>query len=221
MAFVGLTGSGKSTAAYLLLGLLKSQKGALILDGVDVSTQSEIQAWHSCCSHVSQNIQLLDNSVLANIAFGLEDEQIDFKRVWDCLQFAQLDEFVSDLPYGLFTQVGENGIALSGGQRQRIALARAFYRQSKFLILDEATSALDNQTESDVIQSLDLIARRCTTVVIAHRLTTIQKCDRIYEFSKGRIIASGSFDYLRENSASFKNLLKYEFRNFDSNYEKS
>ena len=220
VAFVGLTGSGKSTAAYLLLGLLKSQKGALTLDGVDVSTKSEIQAWHSCCSHVPQNIQLLDNSVLANIAFGIEDEQIDFKRVWDCLQFAQLDEFVSDLPYGLFTQVGENGISLSGGQRQRIALARAFYRQSKFLILDEATSALDNQTESDVIQSLDLIARRCTTVVIAHRLTTIQKCDRIYEFSKGRIIASGSFDYLRENSSSFKNLLKYEFRKFDSNYEK-
>ena len=210
VAFVGLTGSGKSTAAYLLLGLLKSQKGALSLDGVDVSSQPEIQAWYSCCSQVPQNIQLLDNSVLANVAFGIEDEQIDLQRVWDCLKSAQLDEFVSDLPYGLFTQVGENGIALSGGQRQRIALARAFYRQSKFLILDEATSALDNQTESDVIQSLDLIARRCTTVVIAHRLTTIKKCDRIYEFSKGKIIASGSFDDLRDKSAGFKNLVEHD-----------
>ena len=210
VAFVGLTGSGKSTAAYLLLGLLKPQKGALSLDGVDVSSLPEIQAWHSCCSQVPQNIQLLDNSVLANVAFGIEDEQIDLQRVWDCLKSAQLDEFVSDLPYGLFTQVGENGIALSGGQRQRIALARAFYRESKFLILDEATSALDNQTESDVIQSLDLIARRCTTVVIAHRLTTIKKCDRIYEFSKGKIIASGSFDDLRDKSAGFKNLVEHD-----------
>ena len=99
---------------------------------------------------------------------------------------------------------------MSGGQRQRIVLARAFYRQSKFLILDEATSALDNKTESDVIQSLDLIARRCTTVVIAHRLTTIKKCDRIYEFSKGKIIASGSFDDLRDKSAGFKNLVEHD-----------
>ncbi len=210
VAFVGLTGSGKSTAACLLLGLLKPQKGSLSLDGVDVSSQPEIQAWHSCCSQVPQNFQLLDNSVLANVAFGIEDEQIDLKRVWDCLKSAQLDEFVSDLPYSLFTQVGENGISLSGGQRQRIVLARAFYRQSKFLILDEATSALDNKTESDVIQSLDLIARRCTTVVIAHRLTTIKKCDRVYEFSKGKIIASGSFDDLRDKSVSFKNLIEHE-----------
>ena len=204
VAFVGPTGSGKSTAANLLLSLLKPQKGALCLDGVGVASTQEIDAWHGCCSQVPQNIQLLDNSVLSNIAFGIDEEDIDMKCVWECLESAQLDEFVSELPYGLYTQIGENGIALSGGQRQRIALARAFYRQSKFLILDEATSALDNQTESDVIQALDLIGRRCTTVVIAHRLTTIQRCDRIFEFCDGRIVHQGSYHDLQEKSNTFK-----------------
>ena len=204
VAFVGPTGSGKSTAANLLLSLLKPQRGALCLDGVSVASTQENDAWHGCCSQVPQNIQLLDNSVLSNIAFGIDEADIDMKCVWECLESAQLDEFVSELPYGLYTQIGENGIALSGGQRQRIALARAFYRQSKLLILDEATSALDNQTESDVIQALDLIGRRCTTVVIAHRLTTIQRCDRIFEFCDGRIVHQGSYHDLQEKSNTFK-----------------
>ena len=129
------------------------------------------------------------------------------------LWLAQLDEIVSELPYGLYTPIGDNGISLSGGQRQRLALARAFYRQSKFLILDEATSALDNRTESEVMQSLEIIGRRCTTLVIAHRLSTIQKCDRIYEFLNGKIVASGQFDQLRETSSSFRNMV--ELQSFD------
>ena len=213
VAFVGPTGSGKSTAANLLLSLLKPQKGSLCLDGVDVISAQEIDAWYGCCSQVPQNIQLLDNSVLSNIAFGVDEDDIDMKFVWECLESAQLDEFVADLPYGLYTQIGENGIALSGGQRQRIALARAFYRQSKFLILDEATSALDNQTESDVIQALDLIGRRCTTVVIAHRLTTIQRCDRIFEFCGGRIVHQGSYNDLKEKSNTFKRLVQLQQSN--------
>ena len=126
------------------------------------------------------------------------------------LAAAQLDEIVSELPYGLYTPIGDNGISLSGGQRQRLALARAFYRQAKFLILDEATSALDNQTESEVIQSLEIIGRRCTTLVIAHRLSTIKKCDRIYEFSGGKIIASGKFDQLRESSSTFRAMIELQ-----------
>ena len=179
VAFVGPTGSGKSTAAHLLLGLLSPQKGCLSIDGVPVD-QAEIHSWYSCCSQVPQNIQLYNGSVCANVAFGEEEKNINYHRVWDALEAAQINEFIADLPYGLHTQIGENGINLSGGQRQRIALARAFYRQSTFLVLDEATSALDNQTESDVIQSLEIVGRRCTTLVIAHRLTTIQRCDRIY-----------------------------------------
>ena len=212
VAFVGPTGGGKTTAAYLLLALLTPQKGSLKLDGIDVDF-TDVKSWHNCCSQVPQNIQLLDKSVMFNIAFGIEEDKIDITRVWDSLESAQLAEYVSELPYGLHTPVGENGINLSGGQRQRIALARAFYRDSKFLVLDEATSALDNRTESEVIQSLDIIGRRCTTLVIAHRLSTVKKCDRIYEFSEGKIISFGSFDQLREVSPSFRSMV--ELQSFD------
>ena len=138
-------------------------------------------------------------------------QEIDEDKVWDALAAAQC--IVSELPYGIYSPIGDNGVGLSGGQRQRLALARAFYRQAKFLILDEATSALDNQTESEVIQSLEIIGRRCTTLVIAHRLSTIIKCDRIYEFSDGEIIASGNFDQLRESSSSFRSMI--ELQSFD------
>ena len=157
---------------------------------------------------------VLSDSVISNVAFGQALEKVEEDKVWDALAAAQLDEIVSELPYGLYTPIGDNGISLSGGQRQRLALARAFYRQSKFLILDEATSALDNRTESEVMQSLEIIGRRCTTLVIAHRLSTIQKCDRIYEFLDGKIVASGKFDQLRETSSSFRTMI--ELQSFDA-----
>ena len=209
VAFVGATGSGKSTTAALLLGLFSPNSGYLNLDGIPLAPEDE-QAWHACCSEVPQSIHLLDDSVYANVAFGLEEDQIDFDRVWEALEAAQLLELVDDLPFGIHTHVGENGINLSGGQRQRIALARAFYRQSQFLILDEATSALDNQTESDVLEALEIIGRRCTTLVIAHRLSTIQRCDRIFEFVNGKVVASGPFHELRKVSPSFERLVKLE-----------
>ena len=212
VAFVGPSGSGKSTAANILLSLLHPQRGKLILDGLPL-LESEISAWHTCCAKVPQSIQLLSDSIVSNVAFGQALEKVDEDKVWDALAAAQLDEIVSELPYGLYTPIGDNGISLSGGQRQRLALARAFYRQSKFLILDEATSALDNRTESEVMQSLEIIGRRCTTLVIAHRLSTIQKCDRIYEFLDGKIVASGQFDQLRETSSSFRNMV--ELQSFD------
>ena len=212
VAFVGPSGSGKSTAANILLSLLHPQRGKLILDGLPL-LESEISAWHTCCAKVPQSIQLLSDSIVSNVAFGQALEKVDEDKVWDALAAAQLDEIVSELPCGLYTPIGDNGISLSGGQRQRLALARAFYRQSKFLILDEATSALDNRTESEVMQSLEIIGRRCTTLVIAHRLSTIQKCDRIYEFLNGKIVASGQFDQLRETSSSFRNMV--ELQSFD------
>ena len=214
VAFVGATGSGKSTAAALLLGLFFPRSGYMNLDGIPLAPE-DVQAWHACCSEVPQSIHLLDDSVYANIAFGLEEDQIDFDRVWDALEAAQLLELVDDLPFGIHTHVGENGINLSGGQRQRIALARAFYRQSQFLILDEATSALDNQTESDVLHALEIIGRRCTTLVIAHRLSTIQRCDRIFEFANGEIVASGSFEELIAKSPSFEKLVELERSNLN------
>ena len=212
VAFVGPSGSGKTTAANILLSLLPPQRGALVLDGIPL-LDSEVPAWHKCCAKVPQSIQLLSDSIVANVAFGEIAREIDEAKVWDALAAAQLNEIVSDLPYGIYSPIGDNGIALSGGQRQRLALARAFYRHAKFLILDEATSALDNQTESEVIQSLEIIGRRCTTLVIAHRLSTIIKCDRIYEFSDGEIVASGNFDQLRESSPTFRNMI--ELQSFD------
>ena len=214
VAFVGATGSGKSTAAALLLGLFFPKSGFMNLDGIPLALE-DLQAWHACCSEVPQSIHLLDDSVYANVAFGLEEDQIDFDRVWEALETAQLLELIEDLPFGIHTRVGENGITLSGGQRQRIALARAFYRQSQFLILDEATSALDNKTESDVLNALEIVGRRCTTLVIAHRLSTIQRCDRIFEFANGEIVASGSFEELIATSPSFKKLVELERANID------
>jgi ATP-binding cassette subfamily B protein len=211
VALVGSTGSGKSTTANLLLGLLLPSRGHLELDGIPVEGL-DVPAWQANCAQVPQAINLLNGSVLENVAFGMAPDQADQHRVWEALEAAQLQEFVAELPYGLHTPVGENGLRLSGGQRQRLALARAFYRQAKFLVLDEATSALDNRTESEVIEALEVVGRRCTTVVIAHRLSTVQRCDRIYEFHQGEVKAYGSFHELQERSASFRELAMLENR---------
>lgn len=209
VAFVGATGSGKTTTAQILLALLQPGKGYLNLDGIAVSN-NDIPAWQASCSQVPQFINLLDASVLENVAFGKDVELIDQRAVWEALEAAQLDEFVSELPYGLHTPIGENGLQLSGGQRQRLALARSFYRHARFLLLDEATSALDNRTESDIIEALDVIGRRCTTVVIAHRLSTVMRCDRIYEFEAGRVKAFGTYQELQNRSDTFRDLAGLE-----------
>ncbi|QNG27928.1 ABC transporter ATP-binding protein [Synechococcus sp. HK01-R] len=203
IALVGKTGSGKTTMAHLLLGLYTPTLGELLLDGVPVSDE-EMPAWQANCAFVPQLIRLLDASVRENVAFCEDPDLIDDDQVWAALEAAQFAEFVSQMPYGLFTMCGENGMKLSGGQRQRLSLARAFYRRAKLMVLDEATSALDNKTEHDVMQALDLVGRRCTMVVIAHRLSTVKKCDRIYEVDRGRIIASGDFQRLTEISPSFR-----------------
>jgi len=209
VALVGRTGSGKTTTAHLLLGLLQPEQGCLELDGVPV-TANDLPAWQASCAHVPQMIHLLDGSLLDNVAFGIPEEAIDRDRIWESLEAAQLADDVAELPYGLYTPVGENGVQLSGGQRQRLALARAFYREARFLVMDEATSALDNRTELNLIESLQVIGRRCTTLVIAHRLSTVQRCDRIYEFDGGRVKAAGSFADLQRDSATFRELARLE-----------
>jgi ATP-binding cassette subfamily B protein len=205
VAFVGATGSGKTTTANQLLCLLRPSQGTLQLDGIDVE-DIDVPAWQANCAYVPQAITLLNSNVLENIAFAEEPQSVDQDRVWEALQAAQLADIVAELPMGLYTPIGDNGIRLSGGQRQRLALARAFYRNAKFLVLDEATSALDNRTESEVMDAIEVIGRRCTLVVIAHRLSTVIRSDIIYEFESGKIKASGSFDELCRQSASFNDL---------------
>ena len=167
-------------------------------------------AWQGNCAFVPQTIRLIDGSIRENVAFGCEPEDIDDDQVWAALKAARFDEYVSGMTYGLYTMIGENGIKLSGGQCQRLSLARAFFRGAKVLVLDEATSALDNKTEHDVMQALDIVGRRCTTIVIAHRLSTVKKCDLIYEIADGDIIASGNFQQLQERSASFRDMALIE-----------
>ena len=205
VALVGRTGSGKSTIAHLLLGLLQPTAGQLLLDGIPVN-ELDLPAWQANCALVPQDIRLLDGSIRDNVAFGLEDKDIDDGDVWAALKTAQFDDVVAQMPYGLYTMIGENGVKLSGGQRQRLSLARAFFRGSRVLVLDEATSALDNKTEYDLMQALELVGRRCTTIVIAHRLTTVKKCDRILEVSDGRIVASGDFEQLCASSPTFREM---------------
>ena len=209
IALVGRSGSGKTTMAHLLLGLFRPQQGDLMLDGLPVSDE-EMPAWQANCAFVPQQIRLMDASIRENVAFCEEPDAIDDDRVWAALEAAQFADVVSQMPYGLFTMCGENGMKLSGGQRQRLSLARAFYRKAKLLVLDEATSALDNKTEHDVMQALELVGRRCTMVVIAHRLSTVRRCDRIYEIADGGIRASGDFATLKSLSPSFREMAMLE-----------
>ncbi len=204
VGIVGHSGAGKTTFVDLLLGLLTPTSGQILADGVDVSTN--LKSWRRNIGYIPQNIYLFDDTIRSNIAFGYFPDQIDEDRVWKVLKAVQLEEFVTQLPEGIDTFVGESGVRLSGGQRQRIGIARALYRNPKLLIMDEATSALDNQTEKAVTEAIEQLSKNRTVAIVAHRLTTVQKCDVIYMMSKGKIIAHGTYDELLTHSPEFQKL---------------
>ncbi len=183
VALIGASGAGKTTAADLILGILEPQEGAVMIDGTDI--RRCMTSWHEDVGYIPQTIYLMDDSIRANIAFGIPEAEIDDDAVEKALQEAQLDRFVHTLPEGAGTVIGDRGVKLSGGQRQRIGIARALYRNPSVLILDEATSALDNETEKEVMEAIDGLHGTRTLIVIAHRLSTIKKCDRIYEVENG------------------------------------
>ncbi len=182
-ALIGASGAGKTTAADLILGILDPQEGCITIDDTDIKTC--MGSWHEQVGYIPQTIYLMDDSIRANIAFGIPETEIDDTAIEKALQEAQLDTFVHALPDGLNTMIGDRGVKLSGGQRQRIGIARALYRNPSVLVLDEATSALDNETEKEVMEAIDGLHGTRTLIVIAHRLSTIKKCDKIYEVGNG------------------------------------
>jgi ABC-type multidrug transport system fused ATPase/permease subunit len=204
---VGTTGSGKTTALDLLMGLLQPTEGALLVDGEPL-TGGRAHAWQRAIAHVPQAIYLSDDTFAANIAFGLEPDQIDLERVRDAARQAQIDEFIRSRPGGYQETVGERGVRLSGGQRQRIGIARALYKKAGVLVFDEATSALDNATEESVMQAIDGLGRHLTVIMIAHRLSTVQRCDFIVELGAGRVVAQGTYQQLLAASASFARMAR-------------
>ena len=199
VGFIGSTGSGKSTALDLLMGLLQPIEGELLVDGESVG-EKRARAWQQTIAHVSQTVFLADSTIAENIAFGVPLEAIDRERVEQAAQNAQIAEFIKKQVEGYNTFVGERGIRLSGGQRQRIGIARALYKQASVLVFDEATSALDNATEQSVMRSIEGLSHDLTILIIAHRLTTVQHCDIIVKLECGRVGTQVTYEQLREKS---------------------
>ena len=185
VAFIGSSGAGKTTMADIILGLLVPQRGKILVDDIDVF--KNLTMWHHQIGYIPQVIYLSDDTIRNNIAFGIHEDQINEEAVKTALKKAQLAEFVDTLPDGLDTIVGDRGVRLSGGQRQRIGIARALYHDPEILVLDEATSALDNETETAVMEAIESLQGSKTMIIIAHRLTTIQNADIIYEVGDGKV----------------------------------
>lgn len=186
VAFIGSSGAGKTTLADIILDLLKPQSGKILMDGIDIEDLGG--RWNQIIGYVPQSIYMTDSTIRRNIAFGIDEEDIDDDRVWHALEMAQMKEFVEHLPIQLDSMVGEWGVQFSGGQKQRIAIARALYGNPDILILDEATAALDTETETAVMEAIDALQGIKTLIIVAHRLTTIRNCDKIYEIKDGKAI---------------------------------
>ena len=191
VGFVGSTGSGKSTTMDLLMGLLMPTEGEILIDGRPI-TGNHLRAWQRSIAHVPQSIFLADTTLAENIAFGVPRASIDLQRVQAAARQAQIADFIESRPEGYDAFVGERGIRLSGGQRQRIGIARALYKQASVLVFDEATSALDNATEQSVMDAIEGLSRDLTILIVAHRLSTVEYCDRLYRFEQGRVVSEGS-----------------------------
>jgi len=203
VGFVGPTGSGKSTIMDLLMGLLVPTKGKLMIDGVPLGG-ANLRAWQRNIAHVPQTVFLADASLSENIAFGVAPTDIDMVRVREASSRAQIAQFIESQPEGYATKVGERGVRLSGGQRQRIGIARALYKKATVLVFDEATSALDNVTERAVMDAIESLDRDLTVLIIAHRLTTVRRCDRIILLEGGKLKAMGGFDDLLATNVNFQ-----------------
>ena len=206
LALVGPSGAGKTTLADIILGVLSPTAGAVLIDGQEIPARSK--AWRAHVGFVPQVITLTNDTLRRNIAFALPDSEIDEARIARAVRLSHLEDFVSELPDGLDTDVGERGIRLSGGQRQRVGIARALYHDPDLIVLDEATSALDTATESEIAQAIDELRKEKTMIIIAHRLSTVRNCDRLAYLEDGRLVAVGGFGELVEKSREFKAMVE-------------
>jgi ABC-type multidrug transport system fused ATPase/permease subunit len=200
VGFVGQSGSGKSTLIDIMLGLLHPQGGLVSVN--DQRIDDVKQSWQQQIGYIPQTIFLMDDSLRRNIAIGIADKEIDELAITEALKSAQLEDFVASLPEGIDTVVGERGVRLSGGQRQRIGIARALYHRPSVLVLDEATSSLDTETEHGVMQAVQALQGDKTVIIVAHRLSTVEYCDRLYRLDAGRIVDEGTFDEVMNRSQS-------------------
>lgn len=194
IGFIGNSGAGKSTMVDIILGLLQPGSGQVLVDGVSI--QHDIRAWQNQIGYVPQSIFLTDDTLKRNVAFGVNDEDIDEAAVTRSIKAAQLEEYISGLELGLDSMVGERGVRISGGQRQRIGIARALYHDPQVLILDEATSSLDTATETEVMNAVNLLHGNKTIIIVAHRLSTLSQCDMIYQLNNGKIQKFGTTDQM-------------------------
>ena len=197
IGIIGETGSGKSTLINLLIGLLQPSEGKIEIDKLDIN--SNLTEWYKKIGYVPQSVYLIDDTIKKNIAFGLREEDIDDNLIKQAVEKASLSEFLNELANGLETIVGEKGIMLSGGQQQRIGIARALYRDPEILILDEATSSLDQATEKKIMKSVQFLKRKKTLIIITHRLSTVENCDKIFFIDKGKITRQGSPEKILKN----------------------
>ena len=206
VGFVGATGAGKSTLIDVIMGILVPAQGCVTVDGIDI--QSSLAGWQINLGYVPQNIFLIDASVRQNIALGVDDDEVNLQSVASAAEAAEIAAFVAKLPRGINTLIGENGVRLSGGERQRIAVARALYNNPDVLLMDEATSALDNTTEAAVVAAVEGLKGDRTVLLIAHRLSTVRRCDRIVFMKGGRIDAIGTYDELLNQHAEFERMTR-------------
>jgi len=206
-AFVGSTGSGKTTIVDVILGLLPATEGEVLIDG-EALEPSSARSWQASVGYVPQQVFLSDGTVAENIAFGVPTNEVDADALERAARAAQLHDFITTQPDGYSTRVGERGLRLSGGQRQRLGIARALYHDPPVVVFDEATSALDNVTEHAVLEALQVLAGRRTVIIVAHRLSTVRDCDVIHLIEQGRVAASGSYEGLLATSQEFRELVQ-------------
>jgi ABC-type multidrug transport system fused ATPase/permease subunit len=204
IGLIGSSGAGKTTLVDIILGLLTPENGSIIIDSTDIKDHT--RSWQKNIGYIPQYIYLSDSSIKRNIAFGINDHEIDDQKLWNAIHAAQLELLITELPEGVDTEIGERGVRLSGGQRQRIGIARALYHNPQVLIMDEATSALDNITEKYVVEAIERLKGDRTIITIAHRLTTVKNCDCLYLMKQGKIVAKGTYDELLNHNSEFQEM---------------